>query len=69
MIKAQQTQNGHKNKLFFIIARLKAKDERPLGESNPRPCAPQVICSCTCTSDTSGLVLPAFQRPGVVADW
>ena len=28
---------------FFIIARLKAKSECLLGESNPRPCAPQCV--------------------------
>ena len=63
----QQTQNGHKNKLF-IIPRLKAKDECPLEESNPRPCTPQArFGAALVSSDSSGLILLAFWCPGIVA--
>ena len=44
---------------FFIIVRLKAKSECPLGKLNPRPCAP----GFDALSDSSGLALPAFPVP------
>ena len=62
----QQTQNGNNN-IFFIIARLKAEDESPLGESNPQPCAPQVrFGAALAPSNSPGLLLLAFWHPGIV---